>query len=767
VAVTVIQWIFLLTRLKNNNLMLKKFYQAVLILTAFTAKGSLNAQTTTDVLPTYVVRNGVEYYYYAQHTTTTTEKSNNSSTGIYSFSTDPMANYIANAEYKSRIAGRKVDVKKYTTPSEDYTDTYGKKHRRTKEECIAGQYYIDNNYQEAFKRYMSCEYLTATGENAVATMYENGQGTAQNFQEAVKWLEKALKQGDEASRASLVELFSFGYGTIQEQEEEIQCDLKRAEQGRGIPLKDLSQNIAASLVYLSTLISSGLGTTDEQAEAIRLTMDRANQEEWGYGYEHLAKLFASNRLDMTVTGPIISEYLKSSSIQKIMKPISYYKDAINQNKYGQYLLGVMYEKSSGPEKNMDTAIAWYRRSAEQEKDNKYDWEKSTLASDALIRVSRNGPGSYTSEGIKYEGNFKYGKLDGQGTESSSTTTVSGEWVNGVLNGQAKWHNATASYDGQWKNGLIDGKGTYIWNSNKYVGDLKAGFFDGQGTCLYSSGAKYEGGWQKNTWFGEGVYTTDKGIKQYASYADGIPKNCKYKGVYPNGKTKEEYVFVDTLKEGEAKFYYESGKLSMDVYYKHNLLDGSYKAYYENGKQQKELYFIKGKPNGNYKTYYEDGKIEEEGNCLNGNYDGKLKGYYKNGVLRVDCEYRDGKLWNILIYNKPDGNSTGCFFKDGEGEIKWYYEDGKLQCNNHYKNGIVDGEYKTYYENGKLWYDYIYNNGKLWNLIADNMPDGTPAGSNVKDGTGITMQRSADGNTITGKATWQNGVIVKQELVSLK
>ena len=52
------------------------------------------------------------------------------------------------------------------------------------------------------------------------------------------------------------------------------------------------------------------------------------------------------------------------------------------------------------------------------------------------------------------------------------------------------------YEGEWKEGEKDGQGTHTWSSgNVYEGEWKEGEKDGQGTHTWSSGNVYEGEWK--------------------------------------------------------------------------------------------------------------------------------------------------------------------------------------------------------------------------------------------------------------------------------
>ena len=85
------------------------------------------------------------------------------------------------------------------------------------------------------------------------------------------------------------------------------------------------------------------------------------------------------------------------------------------------------------------------------------------------------------DGTKYEGEFKDGNFNGQGTYIFPDGT---------------------KYIGQFKDGKFSGKG--IYNSDdgiRYEGEFKDGEFNGQGTYTFPDGTKYEAILSASFWIG--------------------------------------------------------------------------------------------------------------------------------------------------------------------------------------------------------------------------------------------------------------------------
>ena len=108
----------------------------------------------------------------------------------------------------------------------------------------------------------------------------------------------------------------------------------------------------------------------------------------------------------------------------------------------------------------------------------------------------------------------------------------------------KWTNCSYTwadgnkYVGEWKKGKMHGQGTHIWaNGNKYVGEYKKGKMHGYGTFTSPPGHKYVGKWKNGHKHGQGTFT----------FADGRVE----KGIWKKGERVRSTKEIATAK-AEAK-----------------------------------------------------------------------------------------------------------------------------------------------------------------------------------------------------------------------
>jgi hypothetical protein len=167
----------------------------------------------------------------------------------------------------------------------------------------------------------------------------------------------------------------------------------------------------------------------------------------------------------------------------------------------------------------------------------------------------NGKGKFDFGWCVYEGTFKNGKPDGEGTMVYDDYKYVGHFTNGVEDGKGvitykkdgrkedvtyisgkKVEALQKVNNGEWKELDIQnvncisgncntGFGTYIFPSgNKYVGNFVNSKREGKGTFYFSNGDKFEGTFHNNE-RSEGIYTYSNGAKYTGTYdASGIEYN---------------------------------------------------------------------------------------------------------------------------------------------------------------------------------------------------------------------------------------------------
>lgn len=136
--------------------------------------------------------------------------------------------------------------------------------------------------------------------------------------------------------------------------------------------------------------------------------------------------------------------------------------------------------------------------------------------------------------------------------------------------------------------------------------------------------------------------------------------------FDNGQVRSEIEYLDSVKNGCARFYYESGVLKEKYMYVNDTVEGDYIIYDETGLTSSKAYFWKGNPvgpifyyeNGNLRLYNERDyngevyyvqkfsatgeKVKEEGVCISPN-------------VKVDTMPQSIELF--FFYSEPVGYSN--------------------------------------------------------------------------------------------------------------
>ena len=276
----------------------------------------------------------------------------------------------------------------------------------------------------------------------------------------------------------------------------------------------------------------------------------------------------------------------------------------------------------------------------------------TLQAQCLKGNCYDGSGTYLyPSGAKYIGEFRKGKIQGQGIlYFSNGNKYSGEWVNHYRQGKGQlvfsdgatykglFHKSKFSgkgtmvfknkdkYSGNWDDDEMNGDGKYFYhNGDRYEGTFSRGKLDGQGTMFYSDGDKYIGEWKANYKDGYGTYYKTDGRKISGSWLAGKLKTRDSDS--NNSHHNSTSVVSEVVKVDNASRNCNTGDCSSGL--------GTYT--YGDGTQWVGQ-FSNGKPQGNGICYYANGdKYEGDWKLHSPHGEGTM--YYQSGRVL-------GAMWNF-------------------------------------------------------------------------------------------------------------------------
>ncbi len=130
------------------------------------------------------------------------------------------------------------------------------------------------------------------------------------------------------------------------------------------------------------------------------------------------------------------------------------------------------------------------------------------------------------------------------------------------------------------------------------------------------------------------------------------KKVYYKRRYYNDEILEyEIPFIDSKRDGVAKWHYKNGNIKQEVPYKQDQIHGIGTIYYENGKIEAEIPYSLDKRDGIAKRYDEDGNIVQEVSFSNDRKTGMAKWYYPNPnrSTLIEIFYENNKITNIKLF----------------------------------------------------------------------------------------------------------------------
>eukprot|EP01088_Endostelium_zonatum_P006125 TRINITY_DN1822_c0_g2_i1.p1 TRINITY_DN1822_c0_g2~~TRINITY_DN1822_c0_g2_i1.p1 ORF type:complete len:929 (-),score=281.68 TRINITY_DN1822_c0_g2_i1:389-3175(-) len=154
------------------------------------------------------------------------------------------------------------------------------------------------------------------------------------------------------------------------------------------------------------------------------------------------------------------------------------------------------------------------------------------------RPSNFGTLVLRSRRIEYTGAFNEGRFHGKGTLKSDSTgkIYMGEWVKGYKEGHGVMDYGNGErYEGGWKGGKKNGQGTWVGRDKsevRYVGGWKDGKKEGSGRCEYADGSLYDGMWKEGKRQGNGRMEYSNGEVYVGQWKGGKENGA---GVYQYGK----------------------------------------------------------------------------------------------------------------------------------------------------------------------------------------------------------------------------------------
>ncbi|VFT56320.1 peptidase C13 [Pseudomonas aeruginosa] len=128
-----------------------------------------------------------------------------------------------------------------------------------------------------------------------------------------------------------------------------------------------------------------------------------------------------------------------------------------------------------------------------------------------------------SDGSRYQGSFRQGRLEGEGSFSDSQgNQYAGTFRDGQLNGKGRWSGPDGDrYVGQFKDNQFHGQGRYESASGDvWIGRFSEGALNGPGELLGADGSRYRGGFQFWRFHGQGLLEQLDGTRYEGGFAAG-------------------------------------------------------------------------------------------------------------------------------------------------------------------------------------------------------------------------------------------------------
>ncbi|KAG0287289.1 hypothetical protein BGZ96_008793 [Linnemannia gamsii] len=220
---------------------------------------------------------------------------------------------------------------------------------------------------------ISASHGNKNAQFVLGNMYRDGKGVPKNYQDAMDWYLKAVKQGDVSGQQNVAYLYHRGYGVPQDYDQSMAWYRKAADQGhtgaqhniglyyhrgRGVSkdyvqamewfLKAAEQGYADSQHYIGLYYHHGRGVSQDYAQAMTWYLKAAvqyigAQRYIGFCY-HLGQ-------------GVPQDYAQAMAW--------YLKAAVQGNMDAQHYVGLYYHHGRGVSQDDVQAIEWFFKAAEQ------------------------------------------------------------------------------------------------------------------------------------------------------------------------------------------------------------------------------------------------------------------------------------------------------------------------------------------------------------------------------------------------------------------
>lgn len=201
--------------------------------------------------------------------------------------------------------------------------------------------------------------------------------------------------------------------------------------------------------------------------------------------------------------------------------------------------------------------------------------------------------------------------------------------------------------------------------------------------------------------------------------------------YPNGKRREERMYVNDNYGREYTTWYENGQVEREVIPVRGTKLSRYKTWGQGGELVAEGFYTYSdtlsRPlydsiinswatgqqmvrngNGAFVHYYANGRMSSELPIVNGKAEGVMRTWDTSGVVIEEISYSKGKPHGS--YHKADGQGrtlTKGYYKNGAKDSTWteYYLTGAVRSQKNYRSGSECGQFCEWYENGQKALEY--------------------------------------------------------------